>query len=188
MEIQSRIKLQFWNSSLAMAGKKIKKPNLHKYLILKVFLKVRGERNSPILGQSQTQQQFQGTGMSQTNTHWEFYHKNEGIYSRSTNLMVPAIFESHSHEAERTQSRVPCSEHTEAKCHQVSPSATSAVLASIAQIHLFWNIPWTWEAQIRVFSQDQFVVLIKPPAPISFVFHCLKLSPAFGADSDFLME
>lgn len=50
----------------------------------------------------------------------KFYHKNEDIYSRSTNLMVPAIFESHSHEAERTPTEVSCLEHRTASVSQTS--------------------------------------------------------------------
>lgn len=42
-------------------------------------------------------------GTHKQTAYKRFYHKNEDIYSRSTNLMVPAIFESHYHEAERTQ-------------------------------------------------------------------------------------
>lgn len=59
-------------------------------------------------------------GTHKQTAYKKFYHKNEDIYSRSTNLMVPAIFESHYHEAERTQTEVSCSEHMKASVLQIA--------------------------------------------------------------------
>lgn len=110
-----------------------------------------------------------------------FTIKMKVFYSRSTNLMVPAIFESHSQEAERTQSRGPRSEHTGAECHQVPPSATRCHRHSPGQRCsnpplLKHSLDLRGTNRGFFLSQDQFVVLIKPPAPNCFFFSSIALN------------